>query len=378
MDQKPFLFLASADEALIACYKEDFDLNIFRTGGACQAALNDRQPDALLLDTSLPDMDAFALHQAIKDDFSTSDVHQLLLCTEAEASRDDFAGDDFLLRPFSHDVFRRKLDFLKKNLAHDRIANEQMTYARNVAMTAMSSMGELGVVMEFMSKSFSCRTIQAVGELALQAMKQYELDSIIHFVWEGESYTARTDNQDIDPIDLEHIAQMRTLGRLLEINGQMIINFEHTTILVRQMPEDSALSGRIRDNLATLCEGVESRVLGLLLEHDNILKQQGIRYDVCEIRDSVANLYERQMADLSAGREMIAKVTDDFEDAFVRMGIMPDIENQLVSQLVTLRQQITEIWSRPGEVESRLRSVIHSLETLAGDVGLNDQPAANS
>lgn len=373
MNRTPFLFLATADEAWISLHKEallrEFDLNIFRLGADCQAALANRQPDILLLDTALPDVDAFALHQAIRDDFSTSDVYQLLLCSEEEAGREDFVANDFIVKPFSDFVFFQKLALLKKTLSRERVAREQMSYAQNVAMTAMSSMGELGVVMEFLSKSFSCQTIQSVGELALQALKQYELDGTIHFTWEGESYAARTDGTEIAPAEREHIAQIRMLGRLLEIKEQLIVNFEHTTVLIKQMPDDSARCGRIRDNIATLCEGIESRVLGLLLEHDNLLKQQGIRYAVCEIRDSVTNLYERQLADLAAGRALIAKVTDDFEDAFVHMGVMPEIENQLISQLVTLRQRISDLWTQPGEVDAKLRSVIGSLETLAGEVG---------
>jgi DNA-binding response OmpR family regulator len=373
MNRTPFLFLATADEAWITQHKEallkEFDLNIFRRGADCQAALNERQPDILLLDTALPDVDAFALHQSIRDDFSTSDVYQLLLCTEAESGREDFVANDFIVKPFSDRGFFQKLSLLKKTLSRERVAREQMAYAQNVAMTAMTSMGELGVVMEFLSKSFTCQTIQSVGELAIHALKQYELDGVVHFAWEGESYTARTDGAEIAPAEREHIAQMRTLGRLLEIKEQLIVNFEHTTMLIKQMPDDSARCGRIRDNIATLCEGVESRVLGLLLEHDNLLKQQGIRYAVCEIRDSVTNLYERQVADLTTGRALIGKVTDDFEDAFVHMGIMPEIENQLISQLVTLRQRISDLWTQPGEVDAKLRTVIGALETLAGEVG---------
>lgn len=373
MNRTPFLFLATADEAWISQHKEallrEFDLNIFRLGADCQAALAERQPDILLLDTALPDIDAFALHQAIRADFSTSDVYQLLLCSEEEAGREDFAGNDFIVKPFSDRVFFQKLALLKKTLSRERVAREQMSYAQNVAMTAMTSMGELGVVMEFLTKSFSCQTIQSVGELAVQALRHYELDGVVHFTWEGESYTVRTDGAEITPAEREHIAQMRTLGRLLEIKEQLVANFEHTSLLIKQMPDDSARCGRIRDNIATLCEGVESRVLGLLLEHDNLLKQQGIRYAVCEIRDSVSNLYERQVADLATGRALIAKVTDDFEDAFVHMHIMPEIENQLISQLVTLRQRISDIWTQPGEVDAKLRSVVGSLETLAGEVG---------
>ena len=373
MDRTPFIFLATDDETLINRQKDalldKFDLNTFRRGDDCLAALANHQPDILVLDTALADIDAFAAHRTIRDDFATADIYQLLLCTQEEAESDEFVGNDFIVKPFSDRVLQKKLSLLQKSLAREAIAREQMSYAQNVAMTAMSSMGDLGVVMEFLSKSFACRTIQAVGELALNAIKQYELDSIIHFTWEGESYTARTDAAPIAQEDREHIAQMRTLGRVLEINEQLIVNFDHTTVLIRKMPEDSVRCGRIRDNIATLCEGVESRVIGLLLENDNILKRQGIRYAVCEIRDSVTNLYDRQNADLAAGRAMIAKLTDDFEDMFVHLGIMPEIENQLISQLVTLRQRISEIWSNPGEVDAKLRSVINSLETLAGDVG---------
>ena len=376
---KPFLFLATADEAWIASHKEsllqEFELNVFTSGSDCLSALNERQPDVLLLDTQLPGCDAWSLHREIRDDFNTSDVYQFLLCNENEAAHPDLAADDFMLRPAGGGPLLSKLRLLKKSLQQKQEAKSQMAYAQNVAMTAMCSMGELGVVMEFMSKSFACRSIQAVGEQALLALQQYELDGIIHFVWEGESYTTRSNQAEVLDSDREQIAQLRTLGRLLEIKEQLVVNFDHTTILVKNMPEDPERCGRIRDNIATLCEGIESRVAGLLLEHDNLLKQQGIRYAVCEIRDSVANLYERQQAHQQQGREMMIGLIDDFEAAFVHMAIRADIENMMISEMVELRHKLDQLWDKPNEVESKLRVVVASLETLAGDVGASRVPA---
>lgn len=373
MDNKPFLYIASADRECLARIKDALlplaDFNVFHTLEDCRAALTRRPPDALILDTAI-DPGAWEAHRAIRDDFDTGDVHQVLLCTPEEAVREDFVGDDFLIRPHADALLLRKIALLGKTLDNRRRASEQMAYAQNVAMTAMSSMGELGVVMEFMSKSFTCQTIQSVGELALNALAQYDLDCLIYFAWDGENYLARTQNREISEADREQLAQLRTLGRLLEINGQMIVNFEHVSILVREMPDDATRCGRLRDNIATLCEGVEARVAGLLMVHDNVLKQQGIRYAVCEIRDSVANLYQRQMAYLDSGRQLIGQVTDDFEEAFMHLGLIPEVENELIGQLVTLRQRITDLWSQPDEVEAKLRSVVAALETLAGDVGV--------
>lgn len=369
----PFVFVVSADTAWLAGIKPALtaacELNVFSSVMACQTALQSNQPAALVLDADMPGEDALAFLRGMKDDFSTSDVRVLLLCRQDVVEAADFVADDFLLKPFSDALFLRRFGLLTQALSQAAQARSQMSYAQSVAMTAMSSMGELGVVMDFMSKSFARRSIQSVGDLALSSLKQFDLDCVIHFAWEGESYTARTDDLPVLAEDREHIIQMRTLGRLLEINEQLIVNYDHASVLVRQLPDDLERRGRIRDNVATLCEGVESRLLGLLLENDNLLKQQGIRYAVCEIRDSVANLYARQMADLAAGRDLMGQVIDDFEETFSHLGLLVEVENALIGQLVSLRQQISEFWERPAEVEMRLRSVIGSLETLAGDVG---------
>jgi hypothetical protein len=34
-----------------------------------------------------------------------------------------------------------------------------------------------------------------------------------------------------------------------------------------------------------------------------------------------------------------------------------------------LRQRISDLWTQPGEVDAKLRTVIGALETLAGEVG---------
>ena len=83
----------------------------------------------------------------------------------------------------------------------------------------------------------------------------------------------------------------------------------------------------------------------------------------------MADLYQRQRVDVASGREMISEVTEHFEQAFLHLALAPALENQMVGLLVELRQELADIWARPSEVEDRLKRVIASLETLAGEVG---------
>lgn len=376
MAEKLFLFLVSADREWIALHKErlsrEFDLNIYHSAADCRSALADRQPQVLILDTELPDGSGFALHREIRDDFMTSDVYQLLLSTEDEAAHDYFTADDFVLKPFAGGVFWKKLGLIQQHFEKLAANREQLNYAQGVALTAMSSMGELGVVMQFLSHSFSCTNIPSVAELALESLRQYELAGTVHFIWEGEQLTVTTDGSPPPDSHLNMIAQQRTLGRILQFEEKLIVNFDHVSILVTNLPDDLQRCGRIRDNLATLAEGIESRVQGLLLEHDNLLKQQGIRYAVYEVRDSVRHLDERQMEDIRSSQLLVNSVIDEYEDAFMHLGMNLDLENRLIGHLVTLRQKITAIVGRPGTVHEKLQVAIQALETLAGKTGEPD------
>jgi CheY-like chemotaxis protein len=375
MAEKLFAYLVSADEPFLAAHKESLsgllDLNVFRTTDDCRAALSTRRPDLVIIDTGLPEDSGFLLHRELRDDFDLSDLFQLLLCADDDVDREGFDADDQLIKPVGTPTLLRKLAQIAKVFADKAASREQMAYAQNVAFTSMSAMGELGVVMQFLSKSFGCDNIQAVAALALESLRQYELEGAVYLIWEGDSLARSTTGGGLPEDQRTLIEQRRTLGRILEIDRNMVVNFDHVTVLTTNLPEDDPQRlGRIRDNIATLAEGIESRIQGLLLEHDNVLKQQGIRYAAWEIRDSVKNLEARQLNDLSITRELINKVIDEFEDAFLHMGMLPEIENQLIGELVELRRKIANIVGQPGEVHEKLKTVIAALETMAGNVGM--------
>lgn len=373
MAQKLFIYLVSADESFIAQHKErltrEADINVFRTVAECRNGLAAHRPDLVIIDTSLPEDTGFLLHRELRDDFDLSDLFQLLLCSHEDVSREGFDADDLLIRPVNDAVFWHKLENVRKAFEAKSAAREQMAYAQSVAFTSMSAMGELGVVMQFLSKSFTCHNIQSVGSLAIESLRQYELEGVAYMIWEGDSIALTTEAGDVPKAQRDLVEQRRTLGRILEIERNLIVNYDHVSLLVTNLPEDDPQRlGRIRDNIATLAEGVESRIQGLLLEHDNILKQQGIRFAAGEIRDSVKNLDARQMADLEHTSALVNQVIDEFEDAFLHMGLHASHENILIGNLVALRQKVGEIVGHPGEVHDKLRIVIAALETMAGEV----------
>ena len=373
MSSPLFIHLVSTDHDFLQRLRSrlagKMECCIFRTAAECQTALANHRPDLLLIDLAMPSDEGFTLHRALRDDFDFSDLYQLLLCPPEMLGREGFEPDDFLMQPLPDDVIEYKLGLLAKVFEARANTRTQMAYAQHVAFTSMSAMGELGVVMQFLSKSFACQNVQSVASLAVEALRQYELEGAVYLIWEGDHHALTTSGNALSAEKETLIAQRRTLGRLLEIERNLVVNFEHVSVLITNLPEnDAERLGRIRDNIATLAEGVESRVQGLLLEYDNLLKQQGIRYAVNEISDSVADLHSRQMIDLMQTRALVNHVIDDFEAAFLHMAVHTEHENQMIGDLVELRHKIGEIVSHPGEVHHKLQIVVGALQTLAGEI----------
>jgi len=345
------------------------EIRVFRSSAACLDALGRNTPDALLIDLSMPGDEGFEFHRRLRDDFEFSDIYQLLVCPLDALGREGLAPDDVLMHPAPEALMDLKLGMLMKHFEARGNTRSQLEYAQNVAFTSMSAMGELGVVMQFLTKSFDCHNVQSVARLAVEGLTQYELTGAVYLVWEGDHHVRTTHGGPLPADQMSLVLRNRGKGRVLESGGHLLVNFDHVTVLLTDVPtDDPARLGRIRDNIATLAEGIESRVAGLLMENDNLLKQQGIRYAVTEIRDSVIDLDVRQTNDQLQTAALINGVIDDFEQAFHHMALHVEHENILIADLLDLRQRIAEIVGTPKEVHEKLMQVVSALQTLAGEI----------
>ncbi len=118
------------------------------------------QPALILLDVQMPGIDGFEACRRLKDDFATSDIPVLFL-SGLNTLEDRFAGleagaEDFLAKPFDAVELNARVQGIVGQLAERKRLAANAQSALCTAFTAMSSAGELGVVIEFMRSGFRC------------------------------------------------------------------------------------------------------------------------------------------------------------------------------------------------------------------------------
>lgn len=374
MGDLPMLYIACADasfrNAAEAALSQEFSVRGFADGISCVSLLSERPPEILLLASDIADIPAADICRDLKADDQFRDLHLILLLADGDGAGIEEAlaagCDEVLTQPVDLPQLRRQLRNTHRLASERSSLRQQASYAQQVAMTAMTSMGELGVVLQFLSKCFACQSGAEVGREVVLALDQYGLSGAVQIRMEQESIVEATAGGD-SVADGEIIGKLHGVGRIFEFKTRMVINYEFVSVLLDRLPDDDEQRGRIRDNVAMLTEGANARVASLLIEHDNRRKQGGIRYALAEILEMASDLRGEQREAQEKGSNAVNAVINHFESAFIRFGLSADQEGELIGLLLDLRQEISAIGLSAEEIDRKLQRVVRSLQSIADE-----------
>lgn len=373
MTDLPLLYIAVADAEFRTVAEralaQDFAVKTFADGISCISLLSEKPPSILLLGADLADAPALDLCRDIKADGQLHDTHLVLLLNAASTAglidEAHAAGcDEVLTHPVDLANLCRQLRTTHRLASERSSFRQQASYAQKVAMTAMTSMGELGVVLQFLSKCFACRSAGEVAQEVANALVQYGLNGAVQIRAGNDSLIVSTAGGDT-ATDGEVMHKLHGVGRIFEFKTRMVINYDYASILMNDVPDDNEQRGRIRDNVAMLAEGAHARIASLMVEQDNRRKQSGIRYALGEILEMTSELRDQQHNIQEHGQSAVNAVMRNVETAFVRFGLTADQESELIDLLVELRKEIASMGVGAEEIDRKMQRVVRSLQSIA-------------
>ena len=337
----------------------------FASAESCLHALAGERPDLFLLDVAMPGMDGFALCRRLKDDWDTQDIpvtfvsasdnpETRLLCYEA-------GGEDFIQKPFDPAELLSKINVASRLLAEKKALREQAGYAQRTAMTAMVSMGELGVVLQFLSKSFSCNSVEELAAAVLDATRQYDLQSALQMRMGDAVLTLSANGRNL-PLEVSVLNHVRDSGRIFQFKSRCVFNYGGVTLLINNMPlDDPDRCGRIRDNGALLAEGADARLRAIETE---VLAQQrrtgieGALPRLYSTLDDVQNNYRRNCFELT---QVMIEFQETLTKAFIHLGLM-ERQEEMISGMAN------EFMMRLVGTQDASLEIVGQLEALADDL----------
>ncbi|HEC20534.1 MAG TPA: response regulator [Gammaproteobacteria bacterium] len=353
----------SADDLhiLMENLKQDYAVLAATSGEKALAlATRDPQPDVILLDVMMPDIDGYETCRQLKANPDTSDLDVIFISahdtTEEKLAGYNAGGSDYLIKPVQPSELLQKVKLAIKNKqAHSEVLAGQ-SMAMETAMTAMTSLGEQGVVLDFMRRSFAVSSIEELARLIVEVSSSYGLENTVQICGSREIIYAST-HEPVSPLEQELLVRLKDAGRLREIKDDLVANFGAITQLILGMPEDEEKRGRLRDHIAVLLEGAEARLQ--VLEMDLELAQL-----VKDSNKALLHIGNMQKEQKQAAMQIMDNVVERMETSFFGMGLTEEQEQSLMSIVQEGVDRSLDNLDRGARIDDQLHAIVHRLENF--------------
>ncbi len=369
MSEPATILVIDDDEFLLTVYEEYLNSAGYLTNlasGADQAfsILQQNTPTLILMDVEMPQMDGYSLCRQIKQmpDLAQSPV---IFVSARDTLEDrleafDAGGEDFIDKPADPKVLLRKIKLaIDAKCQREHLVKEKESYEQ-MAMTFLDSMGESGVLQNFMRHSFNFEEYQPLLEAALGSAKDMGLECHIQLRYPA-GIISRSLNGALNPLEESVLEQVTQLGRLFHFKKRMVVNYEGVTILILNVPDDADIAGRIRDNIAILAESADGFLKTITLRKQVHARAEKLKLANHIARQSIDTLRQKYQQQQINTRMLLQKLIEETENTFIHLGLTDNQEHILSSTMERNSEKILNLFNVGVELEEQFNTIVKAL-----------------
>lgn len=321
----------------------------------------DPKPEVILMDVSMPGMNGYELCEKLKSDPSTQDIDVIFVTANDTVDEKlkgyEVGGSDYLIKPVVPDELIKKVDVVIKNSIERRKISQAAKSASDVAMTAIKDAGELAVVIEFLRESFKVSSIEELAQLMVDKMAKYDLASSAQIRAPWEIINAGTVNP-IPPLEAELMFKLKDDARVNTFGKRLLLNYGQVTLLIKNLPDDEAKVGRLRDHLALVVEGASERYKTLAISQE----LEAILSDSMSALDNIQYGLAEQKSQFVA---IMDKVRLDVQASFLSYGLTDDQENLLVDIVNRAEDETLQTLEKGQAVDDEFATIVNRLKAFS-------------
>lgn len=336
-----------------------YEIHEFENGKDCLNAIN-LLPDLVLMDVEMPVMNGYEACHAIKDNAETNHIDVIFISshdtTEEKVKGYDAGASDYVIKPIQLAEIQQKVAVSKKDIETRRNASSEMQSAIQTAMSAISNAGEQGVVLDFMRRSFSIDSVEALGRLVVEGFSGFGVETTVQIRASHELVNCSS-REPIAPLEAELLTRLKDAGRIQESGQRLIANFGKISLLIRNMPEDDDKRGRLRDHLALLLEGAEACLKALEMDYS-------LAQTVARAKQSLHKIEEMQEEQKKEVVVIIDRTMANLEECFMSLGLTEEQEHTLLSIVQAGSNESLNNFDKAVLIDEELKTVISDLQSL--------------
>lgn len=356
--------------SLIGLLKSGYTIVEFSSGKEFLDALPD--VEAVLLDIEMPQLNGYETCQHLRMVENKQDL-PVIFVSGHDSDQDRLAayeagGDDFVTKPILADELRLKVAKAvarNQQIKQVRELQSSSSMAQQMAFSVMTNMGELGVIMEFMRGSASLHDPKSLAEKLLRAIHSWDLRGSVQLRGGFGEYNYSGDLES-SPLQNSVMNNLRSMGRIFEMGSRTVINFPHVSVLISNSPKnDPEKVGRMRDNLAVLCETADSLVTGLDAMYERSSSQETIRLTLSELQELLRVTSSKSQKNREATEHQLDSMVKSVMSLLNSYGLTPVQKSLITEQMHIATEDMLYLLDEATQIGNQFENVLSTLSSLA-------------
>ena len=349
--------------------KNTFDMHYAPSGQAGLEFLKIQSPDIILLDINMPGMDGYEVCQKVKNESNTQEIPVVFVSAldslEERIQGYDAGGDDYVIKPFEAKELLRKTQLLVQT--HNKLEKlkDFSNSATEAAMQAMTSTGELGVVVNYFTQSFSNRSYDDIANTLFEALAQYGLNSAIQIRTPAGQTLDYDYSGKLKPLESSLLTKLKDANRIYDFDMRSVFNFPLISVLIKNMPlDDTDKYGRHKDNLALLVEGANARIesisTNLALEN----QKQMLKVFLKKTQETLKIIHESDDKHKLETTKIFEFLIVRVEEELLTADLTEHQEEALLALVTETSDKMNALYENGKQVETSLLSLLEELRPL--------------
>lgn len=376
MENKPANILVVDDDPrnhriMEGILEDNFLVHSVFSGQECLDAINQNTPALILLDIMMPNMDGFEVCEKLKDNPSSANIPVIFVTGKDSLDERirgfDVGAEDYFVKPFNHDDLLIKIKKTLNSQQQHIELKEQAKQATNMAMQAMKDTSDLGVMLRFFEASFTTKSFDDLAKHLFDTTRSFGWSVSIQIRDVFNTYNI-SDCGFMSPMEESILTQAQNKGRFFDFRHRTIINYDHITLLIKNMPLDDPMRyGTIKDNVCLLLNGAEARIKALIAEMELERHRQCLIETIestLQTMDDIRTAYHGLRLE---GAAIVEDIKDQTDELILTLALNEEQESALQSVTETGISKTSDMFNKGIGLDSKFAKLTHQLNEISNE-----------
>ncbi len=334
-------------------------------------------PDLILLDVNMPEINGYTLCKSIRDEqaFKETPIIFLTCRSELKDKLEGFAsgGDAYITKPYQIDELKCIIETQTQHYERLKESKKNTENANNLVFSILKNNNEMGLITQYARNLSKALSPEALLKETISALNGFGLKSTLQIQIKSEDITQRSDSTPPSPIELELLELSKNNGRITHIKNKYIFSGNRCVFLIKNMPiEDTDLTGRLKDHLAIIVETCDAYIDLINYKHSEAEKN----IDAAKTANSQISKDFNKIISIFSGlnknsKDIFDNLISDIEESFIFLGLTEDQELQISKYIETAKIKIDQLLDDSQDLHETMQEASNTVKTLSEMVTKN-------